>query len=217
MKTPATAPAVRLRPALPSDAAQAAPLILEAGPVFFPLCFGPGRDGVLTLLETLFRLPGNFFSAEDAVVAEREGQLVGIAIATEARRHEAQGLRMFQLVGRHRGLPTLMRVLPDAVAACACTPCVAKDALYLTIIAVAPDCRGQGVGARLLADVERRAQAQGLPQVTLHVESDHHDARRFYERQGYGAVMEKRSPRLARQGVAGLVGMCRKVSEPPRA
>ena len=208
-----TASQTILRPARPSDAAQAAPVIFEAGPVFFPLCFGPGRDHVIALLETLFQTPGNYFSAEDAVVAEWEGQLVGIAIATEARRHEAHGLRMFQLVGRHRGLPTLLRVLPDAVAACACTPCIHKDALYMTIIAVAPGHRSRGIGARLLAEVELRAQEMRLSQVTLHVESDHHDARRFYERHGYAAVTEKRSPRLARQGVAGLVGMSRRLDE----
>ncbi|MBV9852518.1 MAG: GNAT family N-acetyltransferase [Armatimonadetes bacterium] len=214
METLAAVSEVRLRPALPSDAAAAAPLILEAGPVFLPLCFGPGPQRALALLETLFRLPDNYFSAADAVVAERDGRLVGIALATEARRHEAHGPRMFGLVGRHRGLGTLLRVLPDAIAACACTPCVHRDALYMTIIAVAPECRSRGIGARLLADVERRAREQGLSRVTLHVESDHHDARRFYERHGYAVITERRSPRLVRQGVAGLVGMCREVNGP---
>ena len=51
-------------------------------------------------------------------------------------------------------------------------------------MAVAPDVRGQGVGAQVLARLEERARERGLTQVELHAQVH---ARAFYERAGYSS------------------------------
>ena len=56
---------------------------------------------------------------------------------------------------------------------------------YLRLIGVSPDATGTGLGARLLAHVERRAGRGGM---TLLVSDFNTGAQRFYERQGYVLV-----------------------------
>jgi ribosomal protein S18 acetylase RimI-like enzyme len=58
---------------------------------------------------------------------------------------------------------------------------------YLRMIAVAPDRRSSGLGARLLAAFETIAVQEG-PDAFLLVSDFNADARRFYERHGYGEV-----------------------------
>lgn len=65
------------------------------------------------------------------------------------------------------------------------------DHLYLDSIAVHPDVRGTGLGRRLLAFVEDRARALGLPQVRLLTNAMMWENRRMYERYGY-EVVERR-------------------------
>ena len=60
---------------------------------------------------------------------------------------------------------------------------------YIQTICIDPDCRGQGLGSRLLAFAEERILSQ-FPNVFMCVSSFNHDARRLYERLGYRAVGE---------------------------
>lgn len=60
---------------------------------------------------------------------------------------------------------------------------------YIQTICIDPDCRGQGLGTRLLAFAEERILSQ-FPNVFMCVSSFNHDARRLYERLGYRVVGE---------------------------
>jgi GNAT superfamily N-acetyltransferase len=54
------------------------------------------------------------------------------------------------------------------------------DELY-----VAPDRRGQGLGTALLKAAENLVRERGGELLEINVDSEDHDARRFYERHGY--------------------------------
>ena len=60
---------------------------------------------------------------------------------------------------------------------------------YIQTICIDPNCRGQGLGTRLLAFAEERILSQ-FPNVFMCVSSFNHDARRLYERLGYRVVGE---------------------------
>ena len=61
----------------------------------------------------------------------------------------------------------------------------ARPLLNIHDIAVAPDCRGRGVGRQLLAAVEEQARAEGCCKVTLEVRSDNARAMAAYRRAGF--------------------------------
>jgi ribosomal protein S18 acetylase RimI-like enzyme len=56
---------------------------------------------------------------------------------------------------------------------------------YIQTIEVAPDWRGQGIGAELLRRVEGSARAAGAEYIWLHVDAENVAAIRLYEANGY--------------------------------
>jgi ribosomal-protein-alanine N-acetyltransferase len=60
---------------------------------------------------------------------------------------------------------------------------------YIQTVCVHPDCRGQGLGSKLVDFAEQRILRRS-PNVFMCVSSFNHDARRLYERLGYEVVGE---------------------------
>jgi ribosomal-protein-alanine N-acetyltransferase len=60
---------------------------------------------------------------------------------------------------------------------------------YIQTVCIDPDCRGQGLGSRLVEFAEQRILRES-PNVFLCVSSFNHNARRLYERLGYKVVGE---------------------------
>jgi len=56
---------------------------------------------------------------------------------------------------------------------------------YIPTIEVAPEWRGQGIGAELLRRVEGSARAAGAIEIWLHVDAENAAAIRLYETHGY--------------------------------
>ncbi|MFG2653064.1 GNAT family N-acetyltransferase [Streptomyces sp. NPDC048436] len=63
-----------------------------------------------------------------------------------------------------------------------------EDHLFLDSIAVHPEAAGQGVGRRLLAFVDARARALGLPEVRLYTNAMMWENQAIYPRYGYEMV-----------------------------
>lgn len=62
------------------------------------------------------------------------------------------------------------------------------DEGYITNVAVSPDCRRQGVGRALIAELVQRARAQGLSFVTLEARASNAPAIAVYEGAGFVRV-----------------------------
>ena len=194
-----------LRAATPGDADGAAPLIHAAGPALYDRIFGPSRAEATAFFQTLFALPDSLFSYQNGLVAVREEQVVGLALSVPASRYH-QGWDVPRRLLR-RGPRFLLRLLPAVLDLRRSTLAPPPEAYYLGILAVAPCLRGQGIGTRLLAEVQCRAVQAGCQSVCLHAERGNAGARRFYERHGYRVTHDRPTPRAARWGVTGFVGM----------
>ncbi|XVX18654.1 N-acetyltransferase family protein [Actinomycetota bacterium] len=84
-------------------------------------------------------------------------------------------------VARIRKLPSLRRP--------------AHEWWHLSLLYVTPDCRGLGLGERLLTGVVEGARSAGVPRIQLNAVTE---ARTLYERMGFGppadGLMELRMP-----------------------
>lgn len=59
------------------------------------------------------------------------------------------------------------------------------DDAHLDLLGVAPDCRRQGLGRRVVEWLEKPALVAGIATVFLEVRGSNHGAQAFYERLGY--------------------------------
>ncbi len=84
--------------------------------------------------------------------------------------------------------------------------------LLMDGIAVAPECRGQGIGTQLLQAVCEHAREVGCRDVRLDVLDNNPRARALYERTGFVAVKERSYPFLQRTfGFSAVTEMRRPV------
>jgi ribosomal protein S18 acetylase RimI-like enzyme len=61
----------------------------------------------------------------------------------------------------------------------------ARPLINIHDLAVLPDCRGQGIGRRLLDAVAEKARQSQCCKLTLEVQENNHRARRLYEAAGF--------------------------------
>ncbi len=93
----------------------------------------------------------------------------------------------------------------------------AQDGIHLVELQVDPEHRSQGLGVRLLAEVERVAVERAATTVSLTTAIDN-PARRLYERAGFRVEAEKRHPRYeAITGSPGRVLMVKRLASEPLA
>lgn len=76
---------------------------------------------------------------------------------------------------------------------------ITAECLYLKTLFVAPEARGQGLGAFLLQSVCTIAQQEKLPYVSLHVWEGNEHARRLFEHAGFNRDHHLALPQVANQ------------------
>jgi ribosomal protein S18 acetylase RimI-like enzyme len=89
---------------------------------------------------------------------------------------------------------------------------VVPTAMHVMSLAVAPPLRGHGIGADLVARVAEEARSADLRFVSLDVDVDNDRAIRFYEREGFVRVEERRIPAGRGLPELGSIRMQRDVS-----
>jgi ribosomal protein S18 acetylase RimI-like enzyme len=169
-----------LRPAATDDASFVAWGIDEATDGLFATMLGRPWQAVLT---ATIESSGHDFSLEHVTIVERDGEAIGMlsGLAVEAMRDPIGQL------SRSAGL----RIVRAAIVAAALFPTLRAlgrhepGEWYVQAVAVSASARGLGVGSRLLALAEERAQAAGASWITLDVAASNTGGRRLYERVGY--------------------------------
>jgi ribosomal-protein-alanine N-acetyltransferase len=117
------------------------------------------------------------------------GAVAGLLARAFAGREQAWDAgALAGLVAAGAVLVTTDRTPPEG---CALVRAVAGDAELLTV-AVAPEVRGRGLGARLLAEAEAAARAAGAGRLFLEVAEGNAPARALYARAGYAQIGRRR-------------------------
>jgi ribosomal protein S18 acetylase RimI-like enzyme len=168
--------AVELPAAQAEDAARLARLAFED---FYGL-FSSDPERLFPAIVAQFRNPSEL---NQVVAAVEDGRVVGIGSSYDAREmaeRQMAGVRLLlEAADDHLAAARALREFRRNFAP------PPADGAYLSRLVVAPERRGSGLAAELLARVERRAAGAGLPQLSLHVRRDNARALAFYARAGY--------------------------------
>jgi ribosomal-protein-alanine N-acetyltransferase len=78
--------------------------------------------------------------------------------------------------------------LPEGRVAGFCAFWKVVDQIHINNLAIHPNFRGRGLGARLLREALAHAERLGAPHATLEVRRSNTPARRLYERAGFSIV-----------------------------
>jgi ribosomal protein S18 acetylase RimI-like enzyme len=164
-----------IRPAVPSDAAKAIPLVLEAiGHIAFVLSGTTDSQETANILNDFFRQEENRVSYQNALVMEEGRELIGLAIFYDGARARELDAPLEDAAAKKSGDPNY------------CIPSEPEASeFYLDTLCVSPHHRGKGLGRKLIEAGCDKARKLGHRRMALLVEVDHAPAIRLYERLGF--------------------------------
>jgi ribosomal protein S18 acetylase RimI-like enzyme len=196
---------VTVRPATRADAGTVTELIVDT-PGGLSEIVG-SRGSALRIVRRTFVSSRSFFGHSHTLVAEDEGTVVGEVVRLPGSLWKRLRLRT--------GLTMLLASRPGeawrlawrgSVADRATAP-IGGDVLYVVSLSVTAHRRGEGIGAVLLAKAVEEAKTAGLRAVALDVAVGNGDAIRFYRREGFTMVLERRHPRERGLPAGGSIRM----------
>ncbi|MDN4605878.1 GNAT family N-acetyltransferase [Sporosarcina highlanderae] len=168
---------IQIRPAQPTDADKAVPLIIDAIGHIANRLTGANEEIVVTeRLTELFIRTDNRHSYLNTYIAEINGNAAGIIVLYPGE-----------------DAPVLDRNLTNwlmekGVAAPEIDAESLLGELYIDTVCIDPTFRGQGIGTQLFNFVEELAKQQGYTRLALNVETQKEPALRLYKRLGYEIV-----------------------------
>jgi len=200
-----------LRRATDRVAFHVAPLLLDAVPSI-EIVVGD-RPTALRGLEACYRAERTELSHRFGLLAERDGQVAGIAIAFPGRLYQSLKLGTGVTLARAAGPRHAAEVVRRERVLARLLPRVEPDFLYVSTVAVAEGHRRQGVARTLMSRVVSGAERLGLG-IALDTAMDNDPARALYEGFGLRVVAARETKALDRKLIP-VPGMIR--LERPRA
>jgi ribosomal protein S18 acetylase RimI-like enzyme len=198
-----------LRRAELRDAAAAGPLVLEAAPSL-GLILGDRRTAVRAA-ETAFRAERTELSHRFGMVEEGDG-VRGLLVAFPGRLCGSLKLGTGVALARASGARHLAELARRGRIFDRLMPNPGRDVIYLSVLAVAPQHRKQGIGSVLLERLIAAADWMGR-RVALDVGVENDAARRLYERLGFRVTSVRETSDVDRRHVP-IEGMARMERRP---
>jgi ribosomal protein S18 acetylase RimI-like enzyme len=169
--------AVMIRPAIPSDAAKAVPLIMEAiGHIAFVLTGTTDVQQTVSILSDFFQREDNRLSYQNTLVMQEEGELVGLAILYDGAKARELDASLERAAAARSG-DLNYRIPTEADV----------SEFYLDTLSVIPRCQGKGYGRRLIEAGCDRARQLKHSRIALLVQADSPAPKRLYDRLGFRA------------------------------
>jgi len=177
--------AITYRPSAPEDAKVASRLLFATFPKKATFIIGLGdADRAQRILRDLFAQPAHRLSYSVTTAAIYQGRIIGLfnafpgkSLGRLDRRLDRLILGQYSLRGKfavvRRGLPQVF--IKEAT----------RKEFFLSNLSVRNRYRSQGVGERLLFQIEAKARQAQLSRLSLMVHIENERARQFYKRQGF--------------------------------
>jgi len=180
------------RPARAADAVAAAPLVYSAGPEAFDYMLRAGGSEALDFLRHAFADGAGYQGHRNHWVAERDGRVVGVGAFYSGRDEGRLTLGLLRQVLAFYPLRQAFGVILRALELAPMMKPLPKDMWYVANFGVAPECRGQGIGARMLNWQMAEARKHGFACYALDVAVTNPRAQKLYEGVGFSFVRERR-------------------------
>jgi ribosomal protein S18 acetylase RimI-like enzyme len=166
------------------------------------------RPTALRGVEACYRSERTEFAHRFGLLAEHDGDVMGIAIAFPGRLYQGLKLGTGVTLARAAGPRHATEVVRRERALARLLPGVDARHLYVSTVTVAPQHRRRGVATALMARVLGGAERLGLA-VALDTPMDNEPARAFYEGFGFRVVATRETKSSDRQliPVAGMIRM----------
>ncbi|MBB3167017.1 GNAT family N-acetyltransferase [Simiduia aestuariiviva] len=164
-----------------ADAAALVPLVYSSGPAAFDYVFLADAESFLS--QALAQADGSFGHRAHYVVRGATGidGCVSVFQRDEhLQRNNANVGAIMQWAGWRSPLVLLRGLKVEKLI-----PAPPANSLHIAHLAVAPELRGQGCGAQLIAFAAERAQSLGLSHLSLDVAADNPRAEALYRRLGF--------------------------------
>lgn len=193
---------VDLVPARATQPERVAALLWSTGPASYRYIFGE-RERFDRFVGRAWETPETYFGHTEATVALRNGEVVGLEIGFDGARSYRTRANLtpvaHALVAEGAlAADDLAGILARAELASYLNPYVPDGAYYVLALAVAPELRGTGVGARLLRHAAAKGLGAGCRTLHLDVLSDN-PAVGFYRAHGLVTMAETIAPEPCRR------------------
>lgn len=159
---------LRLRQATPDDVPFVAWIIITAIGIEHP------EAALLESVTTMCRRDDVLYSWRNTILAEVDGRVVGGLTQYDGARYAEMRAITFPLIEQACGIDYSDMDLETS-----------SGEYYLDSMAVLPEYRGQGIATALLRDGIARAQAAGIPNVSMIVSPENPKAQQLYESLGF--------------------------------
>ncbi len=175
---------LRLLPALPGDALELAQLIDMAGEGlprwYWSMTGDSGADPLETGAASIRQETGSF-SYRKALVAVLDERPIGLMLGYLVAVSPPQDQDAIA------ALPPPLRPLAELMR-------LSIGTFYVSALALRPEQRGRGIGARLMEAAEARAAREAAARTSIQVYAQNLGAMRFYRRAGYQVVAARPIP-----------------------
>lgn len=182
---------MQFRTARADDALMAVPMVYSAGPEAFDYMLNAAGKSSLDFLRYAFEEGAGFQGYRNHWVAERDGRVVGVGAFDSGHDETRLTIGLIRQVFTFYPVGVAFGVIKRALELAPMMKPLTKDMLYVANFGVAPECRGQGVGAAMLNFQMAQARKQGFKRYALDVAVTNPRAQKLYEGIGLKFVRER--------------------------
>jgi len=177
---------ISFRPATPSDRKVASGLIFETFPRKATYIIGLGCEGrARKILAQTFPIPGHRLSYEFTWIAMYRDKVVGAMVLFPGSKISSLNRRLYLPILQQYKLSEKIKLIRRAFSLIFIKE-TTRNEYFLSNLAVKRQYRNQGIGEKMLHHAEELAKEAGFSQISLMVNLENQNARRFYDRLGYG-------------------------------
>jgi len=163
----------------------AADLLFQTFPKKATYLIGLGCEGrARKILADIFQLPEHRLSYEYTDLAMDGDQVVGIMVLFPGSLMGKLNRRLYLQILKHYKFTGKLKLIQSALPVLFVKE-TTRDEYFLSNLAVKRQYRNRGIGEKMLKGAEELAKAAGSSKISLIVNLENQNARRFYERHGY--------------------------------